>query len=405
MQTDGPELQLGTLPETRGGEDSHKTQTDKEQPPYTFFEGSPLKAIVYHNRSFQGSQLNLLCFVKEAAAIFKAILRMSFYLTDSHILIHSDHRPLQKFIYGLTTNERVNDSAFQIHAICRSIQFEYITGSSNTLSDSLSRLRYYDLYNEPKPEKPGFEFNKPEVDIDDESLYKPLKSTYQDEGLNVFVLTLDPVGTPDKDAQQIHVKLTKKVPLQSIINLQQKEFASIIKNVKKHGEKLSHLYIIDGDGVLRRIIRDNNTKMEVIVVPKELTRVLLFEVHETLAHPGQLKMFLFIRRAYFWKNLRTDVNAFVRNCSACNKVCLKEPNYMDFTNVIPQFPMANIVLDLLGPFLPISRGNERIVSCMDLLTHYIFLVPIPNKQTEMVIKAYTENIYLEAGGSQLILSD
>ena len=40
---------------------------------------------------------------------------------------------------------------------------------------------------------------------------------------------------------------------------------------------------------------------------------------------------------------------------------------------------------------------------MDLLTHYIFLVPISHKQTEMVIKAYTENIY--SGGSYSILSD
>ena len=346
MQTDGPELQSGTFPETREGEDSQitqtDTQTDKDRPPYAFFKGSPLKAIVYHSGSFQGSQLNWSCFVKEAAAIFKAILQMPFYLTDSQVLIHSDHRPLQKFIYGLTANERVNDWAFQIHAICRSIQFEYITGSSNTLSDSLSRLCYYDLYDEPKPEKSGFEFNKPKVVIEDESLYKPLKSTYQDEGLNIFVLTLDPSGTPDKDAQQIHVKLTKKVPLQSIINLQQKEFASIIKNVRKHGEKLSHLYIIDENGILRRIIQDNNTKMEVIVVPKELTRVLLFEVHEALAHPGQLKMFLFIRRAYFWKNLWTDVNAFIWNCSACNKACLNEPKYVDFTNVIPDSPWQTL---------------------------------------------------------------
>ena len=42
---------------------------------------------------------------------------------------------------------------------------------------------------------------------------------------------------------------------------------------------------------------------------------------------------------------------------------------------------------------------------MDLLTHYIFLVSIPDKQAEMVIKAYTEHIYSEAGGSCSILSD
>ena len=42
---------------------------------------------------------------------------------------------------------------------------------------------------------------------------------------------------------------------------------------------------------------------------------------------------------------------------------------------------------------------------MDLLSHYIFLVPIPDKQAEMVIKAYTEHIYSEAGGSYSILLD
>ena len=67
--------------------------------------------------------------------------------------------------------------------------------------------------------------------------------------------------------------------------------------------------------------------------------------------------------------------------------------------------MANVAINLLGPFLPTTRGNERILSCMDLLTHYIFLVRIPDKQAETVVKAYTESIYSEAGGSHSILSD
>ena len=71
----------------------------------------------------------------------------------------------------------------------------------------------------------------------------------------------------------------------------------------------------------------------------------------------------------------------------------------------PVFPMANIAIDLLGPFLPTSRGNERILSCMDLLTHYLYLVPVKDKQAQTIITAYTENIYTEAGGSHTILSD
>ena len=124
------------------------------------------------------------------------------------------------------------------------------------MSDSLSRLSYYDLYEAPKLEKPGFEFGKLKVEMD-ESAYKPLKTAYQDE-LSIFFLTQDPVGTPDTNAHEIHVKG-------------------------------------DDEGVLKRIVRDNNMKIEVIVVPRDLTRTLLFEVHEALAHPGQLKMYMFLR--------------------------------------------------------------------------------------------------------------
>ena len=210
-----------------------------------------MKAIVYHSGSFQGSQLNWSAFVKEAAAIFKAVLWMSFYLTDSEVIIHSDHKPLQKFIYVLTANDRVNDWAFQIHAICRMVHFQFIQGTSNILSDSLSRLSYYDLYEKPKLEKPCFEFNNLKVEVS-EDMYKPLKTAYQDEGLSIFILTQDPTGTPDSDAQQIHVKLKKKISRQSIIQLQQKEFVGIIKKVEKHKEKLSHLYIIDQEGILKK---------------------------------------------------------------------------------------------------------------------------------------------------------
>ena len=127
--------------------------SNKDRPPYGFFDNKPLKAIAYHSGSFQGSQLNWSVFVKEAAVIFKAVLRMSFYLTESEVIVHSDHKLLQKFIYTLTANDRVNDWVFQIHAICRTIHFQFLKGTSNVLSDSLSRLSYYNLYEKPKTRK------------------------------------------------------------------------------------------------------------------------------------------------------------------------------------------------------------------------------------------------------------
>ena len=36
-----------------------------------------------------------------------------------------------------------------------------------------------------------------------------------------------------------------------------------------------------------------------------------------------------------------------------------EPKYVDFTTAIPRFPMANIAIDLLGPYLPTSKGTAN----------------------------------------------
>ena len=108
------------FPERREGKSTLK---QKKRPLYVFFEGKPLRAIVFHSGSFSWTQQNWSAFVKESMAIFKAVLRMSFYLTDSDVLIHSDHKLLEKFVYAITANARVNDWSFQIHAICKSIMF------------------------------------------------------------------------------------------------------------------------------------------------------------------------------------------------------------------------------------------------------------------------------------------
>ena len=136
-----------------------------------------------------------------------------------------------------------------------------------------------------------------------------------------------------------------------------------------------------------------------------MTKLILFEAHEVLAHPGQLGMYMFVRRMYFWKNVQKDVNEYVRKCEACNKASLREPKYADFTTSVPRYPMANIAMDLMGPFLPTTKGNTYILSCMDLLTHFLFLVPILNKQAEMVVTMYTDSIFAVGGESEMILSD
>ena len=74
MQTeDTLEMETPSAPSKRK-EEGYDKSNNKDRCPYAFFENKPLKAIVYHSSSFQGLQLNWSAFVKEVAAIFKAVL-------------------------------------------------------------------------------------------------------------------------------------------------------------------------------------------------------------------------------------------------------------------------------------------------------------------------------------------
>ena len=51
--------------------------------------------ICYVSGQFQGSQLNWVALTKEAYAIYMAMKRLSFYLTDADVTIRGDHLPLK----------------------------------------------------------------------------------------------------------------------------------------------------------------------------------------------------------------------------------------------------------------------------------------------------------------------
>ena len=65
--------------------------------------------------------------------------KMVFYLKDAHVTIRCDHAPLQKLIYSVTKNDKVNNWSQDIHAIASYIDFEHIKGIDNILADSLLR--------------------------------------------------------------------------------------------------------------------------------------------------------------------------------------------------------------------------------------------------------------------------
>ena len=94
--------------------------------------------ICYVSDQFRGSQLNWAALTKEAYAIYMSIKRLSFYVTDTDVIIRSDHLPLKKFLNKQTMNSKVNNWAVELQQF--RLQLEWIPRSCNLLVDSLSCL-------------------------------------------------------------------------------------------------------------------------------------------------------------------------------------------------------------------------------------------------------------------------
>ena len=274
----------------------------------------------------------------------------------------------------------------ECHAICKSITFEYIEGKKNILCDSLTRIQYFDLYDSKNAEKPGYLFGKP----DSEEL----------EGEENEILEIKHSEDETKEVG-IEMSTEKLVRLQN----EQQQYTHIRKMIEKNPKKLTMLYKVRPDHVLVKIVRSDNHKFEAIMVPDKITKYILHEAHERLDHPGSVKLYLFLRKMYYWPQLKRDCTRHVQTCVECQQNNLKEPHYVDFPNTVPKFPFSYIAMDLIGPFETTSNCATRCLMCMCLLTGFLFTVPIPDKRAETVINAYLRNVYSITGGSKYILSD
>ena len=116
-----------------------------------------------------------------------------------------------------------------------------------------------------------------------------------------------------------------------------------------------------------RYVEDNKQRFEVIVIPQDLSKVVLKLAHDNLGHNGSARTYMIVRRNYYWKGLRPDVVHYVKRCTVCRKYNSASPKYNKGTFQAPGAPMDFISMDLIGEFHPPStHGNKYALTviCM-----------------------------------------
>ena len=160
------------------------------------------------------------------------------------------------------------------------------------------------------------------------------------------------------------------------------------------------------NGIVHRLWCEDGRTSDCVLVPEVLRDSLLMLAHDYSGHNGFRRTYNAMKRQYYWPGMRKDI---LRHCKKCHQCALQNQGTgevgFDHFNV-PSLPMEFICMDLVGPISPqTSRGNKYILTVIDMLTGYTIAVPITDKRSETVCKAYRDSVYCIFGGSSRILTD
>ena len=71
--------------------------------------------------------------------------------------------------------------------------------------------------------------------------------------------------------------------------------------------------------MLKKYIYDNKQRFEVTVVPPNCAAMLLNLAHDQMGHNGSARTYMLLKRLYYWKGMKTDINIYVKQCKLCQR--------------------------------------------------------------------------------------
>ena len=370
-----------------------------------------LMPIQYVSGKFRGPALKWATLVKEAYGIYQSVLKLRYYLEGcDQVIVRTDHKPLVGLMNKTTKNNKVDNWSIELQQF--QLKIEHVSGLKNELADPLSRLlQIDDTFHQPD-EEPGMEFGIPveapegrPSELAESCVRRVCSSEVSDEEWH--------------DAQEYHeaADFAEHIRAAQSPDLTSAEFTSlwrqgqatdpniqdIIKKVQTRNGSYKKFFL-DKDLLYYKTVVGGTT-FHAQVLPKHLIPELLTRTHDHFGHNSERRMYLALKKLYYWTHMVHDIQRHCVQCSTCRNYNKASQPYLTLSFEIPQVPMEFIAMDLIGPFVTSSRGNKYALTVIDMFTSYAFCCPLENKTADAVVTAYLTNVFCLHGSSRKILSD
>lgn len=139
-------------------------------------------------------------------------------------------------------------------------------------------------------------------------------------------------------------------------------------------------------------------------IPKSFRTKIFKQIHN-MAHPGVKATVKNIVAKFIWPGIRNDVRKWAQSCISCqqNKVTRHTKSPIgDFKQPDDRFKVVHV--DIIGPLSP-SDGNMYCLTCIDRLSSWMEIIPMPNITAESVASSFYNNWITRFGVPEIIVTD
>jgi transposase InsO family protein len=167
------------------------------------------------------------------------------------------------------------------------------------------------------------------------------------------------------------------------------------------------------EGLLFRVteLRRNKTspieKIAQLYIPENCRVTVLTALHEhpTSAHVGSTKMLQQVQQRYYWPNYADDVIQWATTCPLCQRYKAGRPANLGLLHPkASEGPFTTIAVDHVSGF-PTWNGYSYILTIIDQFTRWCWFVPVKDETAETAAKVVYENVLMDHGMPNRILSD